>query len=168
MKGVEYFRDAEVADCGSSEMGMHRKLPMPTDEKTRRKTPMELVHSDLCGPMKTIGYNREKYTNFWTDDCSDFIFTYYLHKKSETIDRFRKIVAFIENHTQYTIKTIRTDNGGEFKNDEFSALTNSKGIVHQTSAPHTPAQNGKAERMNGIRQHRHWEGLYDAQGRATS
>ncbi|KAG8988148.1 hypothetical protein FRB90_002943, partial [Tulasnella sp. 427] len=150
VKGVEYFKNAEVADCGSCEMGMHRKLPMPTDPKQRKKIPLELLHGDLVGPMKIQGYNRELYALPWTDDNTDFVFLKLLHDKSEADEKSIELILFLHNHTSYRIKTIRTDNGGEFTSDKFNKFLAENGIVHQTSAPYVPAQNGKAERMNGI------------------
>uniref|UniRef100_A0A2N9I242 Integrase catalytic domain-containing protein n=1 Tax=Fagus sylvatica TaxID=28930 RepID=A0A2N9I242_FAGSY len=55
-------------------------------------------------------------------------------------------------HTQFSlpIKTIRTDCGGEFTSNQFNQFCASKGMIHQVSCPHTPQQNGVAERK-----HRH-------------
>jgi transposase InsO family protein len=43
---------------------------------------------------------------------------------------------------------IRTDNGTEYVNKEFGAFLSAHGILHQTSCPDTPPQNGVAERKN--------------------
>nr|XP_043614555.1 uncharacterized protein LOC122586637 [Erigeron canadensis] len=47
-----------------------------------------------------------------------------------------------------SIKIVRSDNGGEYKNSQMSLFFQSKGIVHQTTCPHTPEQNGVAEHSN--------------------
>lgn len=47
-----------------------------------------------------------------------------------------------------TIKTLHTDNGTEYIINEYQAFLKKLGIVHQTSTPYTPQQNGLAERMN--------------------
>lgn len=41
--------------------------------------------------------------------------------------------------------TLRTDNGREFINGTVRQMLEDRGIVHQTSVPYTPAQNGKVE-----------------------
>jgi hypothetical protein len=46
------------------------------------------------------------------------------------------------------IKTLRTDNGTEFINQNFSNFTSSRGIIHQTTCVYTPQQNGVSERKN--------------------
>ena len=43
---------------------------------------------------------------------------------------------------------LRTDNGGEYLSQEFQDYLKSKGIQHELTVPHTPEQNGVAERMN--------------------
>lgn len=52
--------------------------------------------------------------------------------------------------TQYQshIQVLRTDNGGEFVNQDFKQYLNLHGIVHQTTCPCSPQQNGIAERKN--------------------
>ncbi|XP_022040102.1 uncharacterized protein LOC110942636 [Helianthus annuus] len=48
------------------------------------------------------------------------------------------------------IKTIRSDNGTEFVNNQMNLFCKNKGILHQTSCSYTPQQNGVVERK-----HRH-------------
>ena len=54
----------------------------------------------------------------------------------------------VENILGRRIKYFQTDRGGEFMSAEFTAYLEEHGIVHETSAPRTPQQNGVAERMN--------------------
>ena len=54
----------------------------------------------------------------------------------------------IERQTERKVKLLRTDNGGEFCSREFNDYCRSEGIVRNHTIPHTPQQNGVAERMN--------------------
>lgn len=54
----------------------------------------------------------------------------------------------IETQTERRIKMVRSDNGTEFCNNSFNKLLRSSGILHQTTNPYTPEQNGVAERRN--------------------
>ena len=47
-----------------------------------------------------------------------------------------------------TVRTLRSDNGGEFEGNSFKQYLAERGIRHETSAAYTPAQNGVAERGN--------------------
>jgi hypothetical protein len=46
------------------------------------------------------------------------------------------------------LKGLRSDNGGEYKSDQFVQLCRERGIKREFTAPHSPDQNGVAERMN--------------------
>ncbi len=54
----------------------------------------------------------------------------------------------MENFTGLKVKTLRTDNGGEYVSNDFSRYCANKGIVHQYSNPYTPEQNGVSEILN--------------------
>jgi hypothetical protein len=46
------------------------------------------------------------------------------------------------------VSTVRSDNGGEYTSHKFKEYLAKHGIIHQTSCPYTPQQNGVAERKN--------------------
>ncbi|XP_071718218.1 uncharacterized protein [Rutidosis leptorrhynchoides] len=48
------------------------------------------------------------------------------------------------------IQILRTDNGGEYVNTQMKLFCETKGIIYQTTCPHTPQQNGVSERKNRI------------------
>jgi transposase InsO family protein len=55
-----------------------------------------------------------------------------------------------EVSTGCKVVTVRTDRGTEFVNYDLTNFFARKGITHQTSAPYTPQQNGKVERINRV------------------
>lgn len=89
-----------------------------------------------------------EYFLLFLDDYSNKIFIYILRHKSEVASKFREFQKLVQNQTDRKLKILRTDNGLEFCNREMKKICDEHGIVHQTSAPYTPQQNGKAERMN--------------------
>ena len=54
----------------------------------------------------------------------------------------------MERSTGHKLKTLRTDNGGEFTSTEFNDYLKMEGIRREFSVPKTPEQNGVAERLN--------------------
>ncbi|CAL2238036.1 unnamed protein product [Prunus armeniaca] len=46
------------------------------------------------------------------------------------------------------VKVFRTDNGGEYVNNTLASFFRAQGIIHQTTTPFTPQQNGVSERKN--------------------
>ncbi len=68
--------------------------------------------------------------------------------KSEVLEKFKEWEAAVTNQADCKIKTLRTDNGGEYTSTEFEDFLKEKGIRHETTVPHSPQQNGVAEHMN--------------------
>ncbi|KAA0043438.1 gag/pol protein [Cucumis melo var. makuwa] len=86
----------------------------------RAKTPLELVHSDLCGPM--------------------------MSKLGEDTNISSVLLMIIQGKT---IKTFRSDRGGEYMNLRFQDYLIEHGIQSQLSAPSTPQQNGYPKESKG-------------------
>lgn len=115
---------------------------------TRATTLLETIHADVCGPMETTSVGNSRYFVLFEDDYSRMVFVYFLKTKDEVIDRFKEFKNIAENQTNCKIKNFRSDNGGEFCNEAFRKFLLENGIVHQTTTPYTPEQNGMLERMN--------------------
>jgi len=73
---------------------------------------------------------------------------YLLNSKDETVCMFITYKVKVENQLNKNVKILKSDQGGEYKSNEFSKLYAKFGIIHQTTAPYTPQQNGIAERKN--------------------
>lgn len=109
--------------------------------------PLELIYTDLwTSPVYSIdGF---KYYVIFVDHFSKYIWFYPLKNKSDTKAIFIRFKALVEKFFEKPIKTLYSDNGGEYK--ALSSFHTINGISHLTSPPHTPEHNGFAERR-----HRH-------------
>ena len=111
-------------------------------------TPFELVHSDLCGPIRH-SIRGAQYYIIYINDCTWYTEVYFLITKTaeEISAKFRHYQAWVETQ-EYRIKRFRSDNGsGEYSNALFLALLREKGIMFEPSPPYTQHKNGTAERM---------------------
>ncbi|KAG6475509.1 hypothetical protein ZIOFF_064731 [Zingiber officinale] len=72
----------------------------------------------------------------------------HLRTKKDVFQAFKKFKSVTENTTEYKIKTLRTDCGGEFLSTEFTRFCENEGIERYLTAPYTPQQNGVVERRN--------------------
>lgn len=115
---------------------------------TRATETLRIVHSDICGPMECKSIGGAKYFLLFVDDNSRMTFIYFLHAKSEVLDRFKKFKSLVENQQNKKIKTLRIDNGCEYCSHLFEDYLKNEGIVHQKTNPYTPQQNGLCERFN--------------------
>lgn len=115
---------------------------------SRFKYPLELVHSDVCGPMETESFGGSRYFVTFIDDCTRKVHLYCLKNKSQVFATFKKYKQEVETTTDRKIKALRTDNGAEYTNTEFKKYLEECGIIHQTTVPYNPEQNGASERIN--------------------
>ncbi|MCO5572916.1 hypothetical protein L7F22_026677 [Adiantum nelumboides] len=70
-------------------------------------------------------------------------------KSSATVlQQFKTYQKLVENHLELSIKTLQTDNGGEYTSHGFQAYCHQQGVRHHLTVPHTPQQNCLAERKN--------------------
>ena len=108
---------------------------------------LDLVHSDVCGPVSTKSIGGSVYFVTFIDDHSRKVWVYTMKTKDQVFDVFKNFHASVERQTGRKLKCIKTDNGGEFRGP-FDDYCKSHGIRHQFTPPKTPQLNGVAERMN--------------------
>ncbi len=106
---------------------------------------LDLIHSDLGDFHSTPSIGGKKYYVTFIDDYSRYCQVYLLSSKDETLEKFRVYKTRSELQCETLIKTLRSDRGDEYYDPKFFQET---GIVHETTAPYTPQQNGVAERKN--------------------
>jgi hypothetical protein len=109
---------------------------------------LQLVHSDVFGPVLIPSLGKSVYYVSFIYDFSRNTWIYFLRKKSEVFDRFKEFKTLVDNQIEKRIKVLRTDNGGEFCRNEFEEFCKKCGIARQKTTPYTPQHNGVAERMN--------------------
>ena len=134
--------------CEGCIQGKQQRKPFPSGVATRAKQLLELVHSDVCGPMRTPSLGGARYFVTFIDDFSRKVWVYIIKAKSECFAKFKEWKALVEKQCEHKIKVLRSDNGGEYVSIQFDELLKHEGIARQTSTPYTPQQNGVAERAN--------------------
>jgi len=115
---------------------------------SRAKGVLDIVHSDACGPMLAASLSGYVYYVSFIDDYSRKTWIYLLKSKNEVFGNFKEFKTLVENLTERKIKTLRSDNGGEFTSKEFKEYGKEIGIKWELSTPYNPHQNGVAERKN--------------------
>jgi Reverse transcriptase (RNA-dependent DNA polymerase)/gag-polypeptide of LTR copia-type/Integrase core domain/GAG-pre-integrase domain/Zinc knuckle len=150
VKGLEGIKlQTGVMECLSCMGGKMAKAPFPKiREDYTSKEILDLVHSDLIGPISPATFSGSKFVLTFLDDKSGYCWVYLLQQKGDTFSTFLEWKAMVERTTEKKIKTLRSDNGGEYINHKFNEFCRKEGIVHQTTIPYTPEQNGRAERLN--------------------
>ena len=134
--------------CEGCALGKQHRDSFPHGKAWRAKAPLELIHTDVCGPMKTSTQVGNKYFLIFVDDYSRMTWVYFLRQKSEVFSIFKKFQAMVERQSGYLIKVLRSDRGGEYTSTEFDKFCQDIGLERQLTVSYTPQQNGVAERKN--------------------
>ncbi|GKE33528.1 retrovirus-related pol polyprotein from transposon TNT 1-94 [Tanacetum coccineum] len=99
---------------------------------------LNLLHMDLCGPMRVASINGKKYIMVIVDDYSRYTWTLFLRSKDETPEVLKDFLMMIQRNLQALVISVCTDRGTEFLNKTLNAFFKEEGIEHQTSTPQTP------------------------------
>jgi transposase InsO family protein len=133
--------------CKGCALGKNVKGSFPSSDN-RSKEILELIHSDVCGPMTVASLNGYLYYVLFIDDHSRKTWIYFLKNKDGVLAKFQEFKAQVENLTRRKIKVLRSDNGGEYTSKEFISFCIEVGIKRELTVPYNPQQNGVAERKN--------------------
>ncbi|KAL4385198.1 hypothetical protein GQ457_15G013980 [Hibiscus cannabinus] len=136
--------------CDSCQLGKSHRLSFSLDGVKRANMKLELVHSDLCGPMKISSMNDIKYFVLFIDDLTMMCWVYFLKSKLNMLSTFKEFKIFVENQSACKLKVLRTNKGREYVSNEFNDLCRYSRILHQLTIPQTSEQNGVCERRNRI------------------
>ena len=135
--------------CEPCQLGKTCKLPFSSSNFQSEK-PLERIHSDVWGLAPVTYVQGFRYYIIFIDNFSRFSWLYPLKRKSDVFSVFKSFQSMVENQFERKIQIFQSDGGGEFVNTEFVSHLAQCGIKHYLCCPHTPEQNGLAERK-----HRH-------------
>lgn len=137
--------DVRCECCLQSKMA---RKPFPKSVEKRTTQPLQLIHSDIVGPINPISMGGKRYVLTLIDDFSRFTRVLLMRCKSEAPDRIIEYVREMETKYDRKPQVIRSDNGGEYTGHRLREFYRKEGITAQFTVPYTPSQNGVAERKN--------------------
>jgi transposase InsO family protein len=97
-----------------------------------------LIHIDICGPITPGSFSGKEYFITFIDDYSKKCWVYFLEKKSETFETFKKFKIIIEKMTRKNTRSLRLDRCGEYMSNEFKSYYENHGIRRFLTTPYTP------------------------------
>jgi transposase InsO family protein len=110
--------------------------------------PLELIHTNICDPITPGSFSRKEYFITFIDDYSRKCWVYFLEKKSEAFETFKKFKVMVEKTTGKKIRSLRSDRGGEYLSNQFESYCENHWIRKFLTAPYTPPHNGIVEKKN--------------------
>ncbi|KAJ9558522.1 hypothetical protein OSB04_013136 [Centaurea solstitialis] len=148
VKGLPETRLSKDTLCPACEQGKMKRSSHPPRIDTNSKSPLDMIHMDLCGPMRIESLARKKYMLVLVDEFSRFTWIEFLRAKSDAADRIIAFIKRIQVLLGRRVKKLRSDNGTEFRNAKLQSFLEDVGISHNFSAVRTPQQNEVVERKN--------------------
>nr|GEU86427.1 zinc finger, CCHC-type [Tanacetum cinerariifolium] len=91
--------------------GKHSRAPFPNQTNTKSSEPLNLVCGDLCGPISPETESGNKYMFLLIDDCTRYMWVYFLKSKDEALETFKEFKLKVENEVGKKLKSLRTDKG---------------------------------------------------------
>nr|GEZ44531.1 retrovirus-related Pol polyprotein from transposon TNT 1-94 [Tanacetum cinerariifolium] len=143
--GLPKFKYVKDQLCLSCALSKAKRSSFKSKVVPSSKGRLNLLHMDLCGPMRVASINRKKYILVIVDDYSRYTWTLFLRSKDETPKEF---LTMIQRNLQAPVITTRTDRGTKFLNKTLNAFFKEEGIEHETSTARTPEQNSVVKRRN--------------------
>ena len=142
-------------DCESCILSKQTKT-MYKIPSIQAKSPLEMVGSDLCGPIMPVSTEGFKYVISFIDNFSGYIFVYFIKQKSDATKALQKFLADVAPFgtvrnllnlvPESEIKKLCTDGGGEYMGKSSKNILLEHSIKHEQSVSYSPHQNGVAER----------------------
>lgn len=145
---VSNLKHVDLGVCEHCILGKQIKVSFSKAGRKSKSEKLELVHTDVWGPAPVKSLGGSRYYVTFIDDSTRKVWVYFLKNKSDVFSVFKGWKTEVENQTGLKIKSLKSDNGGEYDSQEFKKFCSENGIRMIKTIPGTPEQNGVAERMN--------------------
>jgi transposase InsO family protein len=132
--------------CEVCLLGKMTRKPYPKESKTKSTEVLDLVLTDVVGPMQVTSIGGCRYFVTFIDHYSRYTEVYFLKQKSDVASKLIEYVEMCKTKFNRKPKILRSDNGTEYTGSAVEQYLILNGIKHQLSVPYCPQQNGLAER----------------------
>lgn len=77
--------DAISEVCEECQLGKQHRESFPSKSTWKSYSPLELVHTDICGPIRVPSFGGSRYFLLFIDDLTKKVWVYFLKEKSEAL-----------------------------------------------------------------------------------
>lgn len=145
VQGINCVNFSVKSQCLSCLKSKIHTQPFPVSQN-RAQHQLELIDTDVCGPMEKKSIGGASYFITFIDDMTRRVFVYFIKSKDEVYEKFVVFKNMAESQLGRKIKAIRSDNGREFVNKRFDNLLQENGIVRQLQS--AAKRRGRASQPN--------------------
>ena len=116
-------------ECEACALGKHHREEFLVHKEKKQREIIELIHTDVCGPMQILSLSGTRYFFIFVYDKSRFTWIYFIRKKSDVFEYFKEFKNMVEKKTGKCIKILRSDQGGEYISGAFETYCKNNGII---------------------------------------
>ena len=108
------LKNADLEKCSHCMVGKQTIVSFKKHPPSIKYELLELVHSDVYGPLKVKSFSGELYFITFIDDYSRKIWVYALKTKDQFLEKFNEFHVLVESQSGKNLKHIHTDNSGDY------------------------------------------------------
>lgn len=133
--------------CDACALGKLTRAPS-THSFHRSPAPLNLVHSDLIGPISPSTKSGYKYIVTFIDDHTRFSVIYLMKSKDQTFEISKQYKTLMEKKCGRKIMKLKSDRGGEYSSAKFLQYLADEGIETERGPADRPKADSVAEQYN--------------------
>ena len=123
--------------CESCQLGKHHRSSYSSHDGIPSSAPFDLLHCDIWGPSRTPSISGHRYYIVFVNDYNRVSWVYLLCDRSEVVTTVTHFIIKVVTQYSTTPKILFTDNALEFVQTSLRTFCDDRGIIHQTTCPHT-------------------------------
>jgi transposase InsO family protein len=137
--------------CEACQLGKQTRMrKRKSSSECRTYEVGELLHMDICGPMRVSTLGGAKYVLNLLEEKTRYCFSFLLPSKEANLvfAKIKLALQWLKKQCGLTVKRMRSDQGSEFTANDLTCYCKENGISQEYSNAYTPSQNGNIERVN--------------------
>lgn len=130
--GIGQLKNDMNGVCEPCQLGKQARKPFHSQSGPRSSRMLELIHTDVCGPITPPTYDNKRYLIIFLDDFTHFMVVCLVEKKSEMLYHFVTFKKMVFSQFEKRISKLRCDNGGEYISKDSKQMCRDSGFRSNT------------------------------------
>ena len=99
VEGLPMLKNVNIP-CEGCALGKMHRNEFPSNPDKKKRDVLDLVHSDVCGPMQTRSLGGAFYFLLFIDDCTRYTWLYFVRRNSDVFEYFKEFRNMVEKQTE--------------------------------------------------------------------
>lgn len=99
----------QLSNCETCIQANHTRIPFG-DQRKRATRPLDIIHTDVCGPITPETWDRNRYFVTFLDDYTNYVTVYLMEGKGEVYEKLKEYITQAEVKWNRKTKEIMVKN----------------------------------------------------------